>query len=209
MFNWKPIFLDTFIPELPKLLNDNFVATKRYIDIFYDASRGVIVSPINTPGNIRGARVEGVTGVFDTLVVRRQFTNLLENTTTIDRDFYNSFVGDPIVGTLGDASLWQNPNFNYIDAISPYFKILNDASYAFASTQLGQEFQLLFDVSGGSDFTIMLDPSTNNGLVEILTITADDSSAAWFKLIAVDYDPSWGTTWTLKQFGGTFTRTEI
>jgi len=37
-----------------------------------------------------------------------------------------------------------------------------------------------------------------------MKITASDSSAAWFVLIAVDYDVSWGTTWAIKQFSGNF-----
>lgn len=211
IYEWKKIYLDTFIPQLPKLLNDNFEATKRYINIFYDPSRGVIIAPVNTPGQVRAGKVESATGVFDTLVVRQQFTNLYNNSTTIDADFYNSYSGPSVSPRLADASIWENTDFGYVDVMKPYYKITNDASIAFKVNQLGQEFQLIFDpcTNGSTPYTIMLDPSTNSGMVEILTVDIADAPETWIKLIAVEYDASWGTTWTLKQFSGTFTRTII
>jgi len=212
VYNWKPAYLDTFIPDLPKLLNDNFQATETYIGVFYDPSKGVIISPISTPGNIRGARLEGVTGVFDTLVVRNQYTNLYENVTTIDSDFYNSYTGADTSTRAADSSTLDSSLFTYIDLQTAYVKIVNDASIAITTSQLGQEFQIIWDPSyniENSPFRIMLDPCTASGNIEVLDVTVQDSSATWIKLISVDYDTSWGTTWTLKQFGGTFTRTEI
>jgi hypothetical protein len=208
-YNWKSTFLDTFIPELPKLLNDNFRATQNYIGVFYDASRGIIISPINTPGNIRGARVEGVTGVFDNLIVRNQFTNLYENTTTIDKDYYNTFIGEDVSTRVADGSIWENTAFSYVDVNQSYYKIANDSSLAFKTDQLGQEFQLIFDpcTNGTADYTVMMDPCTNTGAYSILTVVVADASAAWVKLIATGWDASFGTTWSLKQFGGSFTIT--
>ena len=208
-YNWKSTFLDTFIPELPKLLDDNFKATQNYFNVFYDPSRGVIIAPINTPGIIRGARVEGVTGVFDNLIVRNQFTNLFENTTTIDKDYYNEFAGEDVSTRAADPSVWENTAFSYVDVNQPYFKIANDSSLAFLSDQLGQEFQLIFDpcTNGSTDYTVMMDPCTNAGAVSILTVTVADAPTTWIKLIATEWDASFGTTWSLKQFGGTFTIT--
>ena len=208
-YNWKQTFLDTFIPELPKLLNDNFKATQNYIGVFYDPSRGVIISPINTAGNVRGARVEGVTGVFDNLIVRNQFTNLYDNTTTIDANFYNAYIGDDVSTRVADGSIWENTAFEYVDVNKPYFKIANDSSLAFSTDQLGQEFQLIFDpcTNGSTDYTILMDPCTNAGGVSLLTVTIADAPTTWLKLIATDYDASFGMAYTLKQFAGTFTIT--
>ena len=211
VYNWKPTFLDTFIPQLPKLLNDNFKATQNYIGVFYDASRGVIIAPMNTAGNIRGAKVEGVTGVFDNLIVRNQFTNLYNNSTTIDANFLNAYNGADVSTRVADPSLWENPGFNYVEVNQPYFKIANDVPVAFKTNTLGQEFQLIFDpcTNGATDYTILLDPCTNSGTYEQLTVTIADAPTTWIKLIGVSYDASWGMTYALKQFAGTFTRTEI
>lgn len=206
-YNWNETFLDTFIPELPKLLNDNFKATENYIGVFYDPSRGVVVSPINTPGNIRGARLEGVTGVFDNLVVRNQFTNLYNNSTTIDADYYNTFIGPEVSTRVADPSVWENQSYSYVDLNTPYIKIANDVPLAVKTNQLGQEFQLIFDAStsGATDYTVLIDPCTNAGGTSELTVTIADAPNTWIKLIATEVDPSFGTTWTLKQFAGTYT----
>jgi hypothetical protein len=208
VYNWKKAYLDTFFAQTPKLLNDNFTATENYIGVFYDPSRGVIISPVNTTGQVKAATVQGVTGIFDTLIVKRQFTNLYQNTTTIDSDYYNAYIGTDVStrdpSTVGSL---ENPAFRYVDLQTPYVKIDNDVSYGFKTTQLGQEFQILFDqsLSGGtSPFTILYDPSIN-GSYKTLTVVSQDSSAAWIKLIAVEYDASWGTTWTVKQHGGSYT----
>ena len=206
MYNWKPAYLNTFLGEVPKLMNDNFQATKNYINVFYDPSRGVIISPVNTTGKVKGATIEGVTGIFDTLIVKRQFTNLYENTTTIDSDYYNTFINADV--STRDPSTWENAGFRYVDLQTPYVKITNDASYGFKSTQLGQEFQLIFDVSTtnwASPFTVLMDPSPGGAYnSQILSVNSADSSMAWVKLIAVDYDASWGTTWSVKQAGGSY-----
>lgn len=208
-YNWKPFFLDTFFAEAPKLLNDNFTATETFINVFYDASRGVIIAPIATTGNIRGSQVEGVTGIFDTLIVKQQFTNLYENTTTIDTDYYRTYIGSDV--STRDSSIWENQDFRYVDLQTPYVKLNNnDASYGFKITQLGQEFQILFDSSvAGIPFTVLMDPSTDAGGIQVLNVDSADSSAAWIKLLAIEYDASWGTTWTVKQHGGSYSLTEI
>ena len=183
---------------------------QRYVDVIYDASRGTVIVPIQTTGNVNAATGTFVTGVFDTLVVRNQFTNLYENTTTIDADYYNAYIGEDV--STRDPSTWDNADFRYVDVNQPYYKIVNDVSIAFTTPQLGQEFQILFDVSTtipDSPFTVMLDPSTDAGSVEIMTVTSADSSTAWIKLLAVEYDASWGTTWTVKQYGGSYTLSEI
>lgn len=210
MINWTQVFLDTFIPELPKIIRDNQIEVQRYIDIIYDANKGAVIVPIQTTGNVKGATANFVTGIFDNLIVRNQFTNLYDNTTTIDLNYYNTYIGDDV--STRDASTWDSLLFSYVDVNNPYYKIVNDVSLAFTVDQLGQEFQILFDVSTtipDSPFTIMLDPSTDAGSIEILTISAVDSSAAWIKLIAVEYDASWGTRWALKQFSGVISRSEL
>ncbi len=215
-YNWKPMYLDTFFAESPKLFNDNFTATETFINVFYDASRGVIISPIATPGNISAGQVQGVTGVFDTLIVKQQFTNLYENTTTIDKDWYNTYAAASDVSTR-DASTWENASYRYVDVISPYFRVNNwEAYYGFKTTQLGQEFQFqLADPSGAGNYTFLLDPSVSYSLdsslattdgTETLEISVADSSAFWLKLIAIEYDASWGTKWEVKEFGGNYIR---
>jgi len=204
--NYSNVYLTTLIPALPKILNDNNASFKRYLDVIYNESTGVVVVPISTTGRVKASTGEFVTTITDNLIVKKQWTNLYANTTTIDADYYYAYIGldasTRIANSMqSDASIMENSKFKYIDIISPYYKIKNDASIAFKCTTLGQEFQILFDVSTTSPYHILLDPSTN-GKYKILNITAADASNAWVKLIAVEYDASWGTTWAVKQYGG-------
>jgi len=202
--NWTPLYLNTFIPQLPNLINSNFQNFQNYLDVFYDGSNGIIVVPIATSGKVKGSRGEFVTAVVDNLIVRNQFTNLNQNNTTADADYYNAYVQGATDIRVANPSTFENQHFKYIDVNKPYYKITNDSSIAFLSNILGQQFQLLFDVStAGRPFNILMDPSIN-GTYTKMKITASDSSAAWFVLIAVDYDVSWGTTWAIKQFSGNF-----
>lgn len=209
MINYPNFYLDTFIPELPKLLSNAFDATQRELNLFYDSSLGTIIVPLATTGNVSGAQGTFVTGVFDNLIVKKQFTNLYENTTTIDSDYYTAYTG--IDSSTRDASingvLTENSLYKYIDLDSPYPKISNDSSIAFSIDQLGQEFQLLWDASvvSGGPFTILTDPSVGDGSVEQLQITVANSATTWIKLIAIDYDPSWGMAFAIKQYAGTYT----
>ncbi len=213
--DWKRISLNTPITQLPKFWNQSFEGVNDYIDIFYDKEEGIIQVPIRTTGKIKGTRGEFNTVVTDDLIVRNQFTNLYDNVTTIDSDYYNTYIDDPIVprdasGDLFEGDLFENEDFSYIDVNKPYYKITNDpsiadASIAFNAESLGQQFQLMFEVESGDPFNILLDPSYNG---DIKTLSIDASNAehdkAWFILISVDIDASWGTTWALKQHSGDF-----
>lgn len=211
MIEWRQVTLDTFISDLPKLIRDNQAATQRYVDLFYDPSKGVVIAPVKTTGKVQGAQANFVTGVFDNLVVRNQYTNLYQNITTIDTDFYNTYVGADASTRVADPSVWENTKYAYIDVNQPYYKITNDVSIAFKTSQLGQEFQIIFDTSvvAVKPYVVLLDPSTDSGKSEVMYVTNADASGTWVKLIAVEYDASWGTKWILKQHGGSFTRSEI
>lgn len=201
--NWTQIYQDTFIPELPKIWNANFEAIKRYLDIFYDENQRIIIRPVNSTGLIKGAKGEFVTAIIDNLIVKRQFTNLYSNITTADSDFVTVYNGVDASTRIADPSTLENQDFAYIDVNKPYYKISNDSSIAFLSDNLGQQFQLIFDPSTIAPFNILLDPSYN-GSYKTLQVTAADSSATWITLIAIEYDASWGTTWVIKQYGGTY-----
>jgi len=196
--------LNTFIPQIPLICNSNFNTIQQYLDVFYDGSSGVIITPVETSGKVKGAKGEFTTIVVDNLIVRSQYANLYENITTIDTDYYTSYINRSDDVRVADLSIGENSRFKYIDVIKPYYKISNDASVAFKTTNLGQQFQLLFDVStSGKAFNILMDPSIS-GTYKFLKITAADSSMAWFTLIAVEYDSSWGTTWAIKNYGGNY-----
>ena len=49
-FKFKLVYLDTTLPELPKIMNDNFRSAGNYMDVFYDSSNGVIIAPVDTTG---------------------------------------------------------------------------------------------------------------------------------------------------------------
>jgi len=227
--DWSQIYLDTFIPELPKYWNGNFQSFKRYLDVFFDENREILIKPIETTGRVKGARGEFVTAVVDNLIVRNQFTNLYQNTTTADLDFVNAYNGNEIAARLAtsdpsslsrwnplDGSVFVDPSttlwplepsaFSWVDVQTPYIKISNDASYGFQNNNISQEFQIIFDldVLTTNPYTILLQ-STSEGPVKTLTVNhLDASTGTWIKLISVAFDASYGPTWVVKQSGGTY-----
>jgi len=157
----KNINLNTLLSEFPIIYNSNNVELKRYLDIIYDETNGVIVVPVNTSGRIKGSTGEFVNVITDNLIVKKQYTNWYENYTIIDVDYYNCYSND--VTTYRDASIeeWEDPNYKYVDVTSSYYKIRNDASIAFKTKNLGQTINILFDASGNSPFTIRLNDEEN------------------------------------------------
>ena len=166
--NWDQFYLNTFIPQVPQMLNNNFTAFKRYIDVFYDENRGIIIKPVETTGKVKSTRGEFVTAVVDNLIVRNQFTNLYENSNTADLDFINTYNGldsSTRIATSETSTniIWpyEPSSYVWINVNKPYYKINNDASYAFNIDNIGQEFQLLFnlDVSTVSPYNILINSS--------------------------------------------------
>ena len=157
--NWTSFNLNTFIAETPRILNNNYTTFKRYLDIIYNETSGVVVVPINTTGRVKGASGEFVNLTVDNLTVKKQYTNLLSNSTTADLDYYNMYIAADASYRDSSTSLWESASFKYIDVISPYYKIKNDVSIAFKTNNLGQIVQLLLDASTASPFNIQLDPS--------------------------------------------------
>ena len=204
MMDITKLYLSTPFASLPSIINNNFQRVGNYLNLFYDPSNGVIVVPVQTTGRIKATRGEFTTVVVDNLTVRSQYTNLFNNITTIDNDYYTTYIQGATNVRPANPSTFENQRFKYIDVNKPYYKITNDSSIAFSTTNLGQQIQLLFDVSTvGKPFNILLDPS-NGGTFKTLNITASDSSAAWSVLIAVNFDSSWGTTWAIKEYGGNY-----
>lgn len=201
------IFLDTFIPELPIILNNKFNNVDRKIELFYNSTAGIIVAPVQTTGRVKGATGEFATVVVDNMIVRNQFTNLYDNTTTADINFVNTYNGSVATTRSADPSIFlmEHSGYGYIDINKPYYKIDNTKDYAFQTDTLGLEFQLLFDVSSGVKFDLLLDPSTDSNNKKEIEITNVDASTTWIKLICTEVDPSWGATWVVKQYGGDYT----
>jgi len=204
----KNVYLTTLIPEFPRIYSYNNTSFKRYLDVIYNESQGVVVVPVNTTGRVKASIGEFVTTITDNLIVKKQWTNLYENTNTVDQDYYNTYIGGDVVtrGAVNDASVFENISYDYVDVLKTYYKIGNDVDYAFKCDQMGREIQILFDtsVSTTEAYIILLNPSTN-GTTQSLMVSHDDVTKVWLKLIAVNYDASWGTTWAIKEFGGNIT----
>ena len=82
--NFTSLSLSTLVTQMPKIINDNFNATSNYMDIFYDASAGIIVKPITTTGRIKGTTGEFVNVTVDNLTVKKQYTNLYSSILFLD-----------------------------------------------------------------------------------------------------------------------------
>jgi hypothetical protein len=204
------LYLNTPIAQIPKLVNDQFLSTQRYMDSFFDGSLGIVKVPVETAGRVKAARGEFVTSVVDNLVVRNQYTNLYQNITTADADFYTAYIQGATSPRVADPSVFENTSYKYVDVNKPYYKIINDYSVAFSSNNLGQQIQILLDPStGGNPFKILMDPSIGGGQVSELQVLFADAGKTWLVLIAVDFDASFGTTWAVKQYGGDYSIVSI
>jgi len=210
--NWTQISLNTLMTQLPKITNDNNNAFKNYMDVFYNETSGIIIKPITTTGRIKGASGEFVNLVADNFTVRNQYTNIYENITTADYDFYTTYIAGDVSTRVADASTVENQSFSYVDVNKPYYKISNDSSIAFLTTNLSQELRIIFDTSvliASGDYRVLMDPSTNGG-IEVMDVSVLDASVgAWVKIICVEYDASWGSTWAIKEFAGSYAITSI
>lgn len=203
----KNLYLNTLIAQFPYIYSYNNTVLKRYLDLFYDETGKLIIAPVNTTGRVKGATGEFVNVIVDNLTVKKQWTNLYSNTTTIDQDYYNTYIGpDASTRDASTMGTLENAEFKYVDVTNSYYKIRNDISTAFKSTQLGQEIQVIFDMSTGktTPFNILFNPSIGGSYTSV-HVAYDKAPLAWVKLIAVKYDASYGTTWALKQSGGTIT----
>ena len=210
--NWNQFYLNTFLPEVPKMLNDNYAAFKRYIDVFYDETKGILLKPVETTGRVKGAKGEFVTAVIDNLIVRNQFTNLYENSTTADLNFVTAYTGPDASNRIATSEtstniIWpyEPSAYKWVDVNKPYYKINNDVSMAFNITNIGQEFQLIFDTSVAelSPYNILIESSV--GGQQNIQIGYSDANTTWIKLIMISYDVSWGPKWVVKQYGGIYT----
>lgn len=183
------IKLNTPIPQYPKLLNDNFKNTKSYFELFYDGSTNVLKSPLETGGKVKASKGEFVTTITDNLIVKNQFTNLYDNITTADYELYKTYVGP--LSTYRDPSVFDNASYKYLDINKPYYKIDNLNDYALNVNNISQVVGIILEASIGSldTFNILLDPCT----LESINIEYTDQ---YIDLMCVNYDPSWGSTWT-------------
>jgi len=193
--------LDTFIPEMPRLLNENFDAFKAYMDIFYNESTGILIKPLQTTGQVSATQGKFVTLTADNLVVKNQYTNVYSNITTADYDWYTAYSG--LDASLRDASTWENALFKYIDVNKPYYKINNNdvalgGKIALKSENISQVVELIFNATDPvNPYRILLNPVTG----DTYDIAAGDSSSQWISLICIGYDPSYGSSWQPYHFG--------
>ena len=211
--NWTPLYMSTLVPIIPKIVNDNFTAFKNYIDVFYNETTGVIIKPVTTTGRVKGATGEFVNVITDNMTVKKQFTNWYNNTTTVDIDFTTTFNNSDVSTRASTADSSTNPiwpmepsAYTWVDVQTPYIKINNDSSYGFQNSTVGQEFRILFntDVSTENPYNILID-SSYGGQQNLVISYADASNGTWIKLITTAYDVSYGPTWTIKEYAGTYT----
>jgi hypothetical protein len=199
---WKKISLDTSIPELPKYINNNFSSFEKYLDIFFDKNREILIRPLETGGKIKGATGEFVTMVVDNLVVKSQYTNLYDNNTTADYNYYKMTEDGPSFGRdacIGDGinPKWpyENPAWTYVDVQKPFYKLSNENPVFLQNKNLSQVVGITLDPSlySGDPYQIVTDACSGN----MYTLNPDPSNAEHFylELICTAYDVSWGPTW--------------
>ena len=200
--NFNQFYLNTFIPQTPKLLNDNFAAFKRYLDVFYNETTGIIIKPVQTTGQVSGAAGKFVTLTVDNLIVTSQFTNLYNNVNTADYSWYTTYIGvDASTRNAiydGSTGVGENRNYKYIDVVKPYYKITDDACIGLRCTTVSQIVEFMLDASSPlTPFSFLLDPCAG------IIFTVDPSKNIQnLRFICVNWDPSWGSTWAPMTAGG-------
>jgi len=199
---YKEISIYTLIPEYYKIANSNNAAFETFISNFFDASLNLLKVPLNTTGNIKASKGEFTNVVTDNLIVKKQYTNLYENITTSNYDWYNTYVSDFAVLRSPDTSLGESVHFSYIDVDKPYYKIKSDANVAPRSSNLSQIVEIIVDASGGT-CTVLLDPSGN------AYRTTSASPGESVTIINTKYDASLGSYWVVKDTNGRGTKSWV
>ena len=206
--NWTKLSLKTLIPQIPKIVNDNFDKFKAYMDVFYNEETGVFIKPLNITGRVKAGTGEFVNVITDNMTVKKQFTNMYDNMTSIDLDFVKTYNGDITPyrnATSLDPSMNQVPlepsTYVWIDIQTPYIKIINDVSYGFQNNKIGQEVDLIFEPSTGvtTPFKVLL-KQDETGVINELEIDSLDYDKTWVKLITIGYDVSYGPEWIIKEY---------
>ena len=194
--------LYTLIPKLPEIINNNFTATKNYIDVFYNETSGVIIKPVDTTGRVKASMGEFVNVVTDYLTVKSQYINMYDNISTADYQYYKTYILDDVTEPR-DASTTATPGertgIKYIDVIQPYYKIPNNMTIGLVCDNLSQVVRILPDpsVATGNPYEILLNEQTD----QRYTITHADASTTYAEFIVTAWDASWGPTWELYKFG--------
>lgn len=210
--NWTRLSLKTLIPQIPKIINDNNDKFKSYVDVFYDEGGGVIIKPLSITGKVKAGTGEFVNLVTDNLTIKKQYTNLYENVTTVDSDFANAYNGSVITTRTASADtssnvIWplESSSYIWVDVMTPYIKISDGSTYGLQNSTVGQETRIIFDVSSGTlgDFSILLngDPSISS---ELIVTASEATNGTWIKLISIGYDVSYGSKWVIKESGGDY-----
>jgi hypothetical protein len=85
----KNVFLTSMIPDFPSIYDYNNRVFQNYLNLFYDASTsgGILIKPVNTTGRVKGATGEFVTLIADDVIVKRNITQLNEDTSTYSGTF--------------------------------------------------------------------------------------------------------------------------
>jgi hypothetical protein len=193
--NFKEISIYTLIPEIYKIINYNNDVVKNYVGSFYDGSINLLKAPLSTTGSINAAKGEFTTVVTDNLIVKKQYSNLYENVTTSNYDWYNTYISGYTM--LRDASKWEVAGFKYLDVDKPYYKIQSGDDVAPRCSNLSQVVELFIDDPSAINICrILLDPSGN----EYTTQYASEGENV--KLICVAYDASYGSRWVVMGTSG-------
>jgi len=204
----RKVYLSTLLTELPTIINYNNDEFKRYIDLFYSESLGILTVPLTTTGRVKGATGEFVNVIVDNLTVKNQFTNLYDNNTTADYNWYRMIV-DPVFvprDPCTASTFWPyepSEGFKFIDVNKPYYRVTNEFPIILNNNNLSQVVGIFFDAStvGTLPLSILLDPDPCSGTY-LSSYTVDPSYAgeAYIELIATKYDPSWGSTWDFYKY---------
>ena len=213
---YDQLYQDTFIPEIPKTWNKNFAAVQKNMDVFYDASQGILLKPLTTTGKVQGANGQFVTMVVDNLVVKNQFTNLYDNNTTADYNFYKTYITVPFIPRDPCTAVTNWPyepsTYKFIDVNQPYYKITNQYPIFLQNKNLSQIVGIMFPyidpcIYGTEPFKIMMDPTNPLSPVtfQLDSSMADASTYFYMEFICTGYDASYGPSWSQYKYGTTTT----
>ena len=205
--NLSKVYLSTLLPELPTIINHNNAEFKRYLDLFYNETTQILTVPLTTTGRVKGATGEFVNIIVDNLTVKNQYTNMYDNNTTADYNWYRMVV-DPVFEPRDPCSgIWPYESiagYKIIDVNKPYYKIDNEYPVVLSNNNLSQVVGVFCsaDTVGTDAFTILMDPDPSSAeYMKTYTIDVSYAGVAYVEFIATDYDPSWGSTWQLYKYG--------
>ena len=177
---YTKLYLNTFIPMMPLILNNNFEAIGNFINEFYNENNNYIKSPVSTNGTFKAHKGEFINLTVDDLIVKNN-ANIVEDNSDVKNEI--TFIDNLSTNAASYGTIIDNKCHINVDK---YYYNINNYSYIyeFNTTNLGAEIFITFNGDTTLKGKIFLN---NNTYVEISFDTTKPYIIPYIKLICTGF----------------------